>query len=509
MTMRLAAIVTALPAALVTVLPGALALSLTLPACGDDATQTTLTRAQLLDPQTCATCHPDHYADWSASMHAYASIDPVFLAMNRRGQRETQGTSSPLGKFCVNCHAPMALREGATTDGLNLAAVPKHLQGVTCFFCHTVQAVTDTHNNPLQLDPAGTTMRGEYADPVRNTAHRSTYSALHDRDRADSANLCGSCHDIVTPPGGAIERTFTEWHGSVFSSPGGATCGQCHMYQSLHDQPIARAPGVFARRFHGHDFPAVDVALDPSFPNAAAERQAVQNFLKTELQSALCVVDYRNGTGALRVILDNVAAGHNFPSGSAQDRRLFAEVIAYKNGAEIYHSGVVADGQPSTQAPDAAFWMLRDCMLDPAGTVVPMFWQAASYESNSLPAQATFNMQDPRYYQTHILQTYPRDPQARLSALPDRVTLRIRLEPIGLDVLDDLIQSRDLDPTVRAAMPRFDLDLGAGATLEWTAASAKLGWEEGQIYPVTCVTQSNLNFGATTVPAGGHVKCQP
>ena len=90
----------------------------------------TFTRAELLDPQSCAGCHQDHYADWAGSMHAYSSDDPVFRAMNRRGQRETNGA---LGSFCVNCHAPMAVHEGATKDGLNLDQVPQHLRGVTCF----------------------------------------------------------------------------------------------------------------------------------------------------------------------------------------------------------------------------------------------------------------------------------------------------------------------------------------------------------------------------------------
>ena len=82
--------------------------------CGDDA-PAYRSRAELLDPATCAACHAKHYDEWSASMHAYASRDPVFLAMNRRGQEETSGA---LGSFCVNCHAPMAVREGATVDGL-------------------------------------------------------------------------------------------------------------------------------------------------------------------------------------------------------------------------------------------------------------------------------------------------------------------------------------------------------------------------------------------------------
>ena len=44
-----------------------------------------LSREELLDPKTCAGCHPQHYREWASSMHAYASDDPVFIAMNRRG----------------------------------------------------------------------------------------------------------------------------------------------------------------------------------------------------------------------------------------------------------------------------------------------------------------------------------------------------------------------------------------------------------------------------------------
>src|SRR6187551_186452 len=61
-------------------------------------------REQLLDAETCRGCHSDHYREWAGSMHAYATRDPVFLAMNRRGQEETRGE---LGAFCVGCRAPL------------------------------------------------------------------------------------------------------------------------------------------------------------------------------------------------------------------------------------------------------------------------------------------------------------------------------------------------------------------------------------------------------------------
>ncbi len=178
---------------------------------------------QSWDPQACADCHPDHFREWSGSMHAYAAEDPLFLAMNRRGQEETDGE---LGSFCIDCHAPMAVRLGETVDGLNLDEVDDALKGVTCYYCHTVSAVEGDHNNPL-VGAGDTTMRGGIADPLDNAAHPSQHSDLHDRRSLDSSALCGSCHDIVTPAGVALERTFAEWKETLFADPSNPSALSC------------------------------------------------------------------------------------------------------------------------------------------------------------------------------------------------------------------------------------------------------------------------------------------
>jgi hypothetical protein len=51
--------------------------------------------------------------------------------------------------------------------------------------------------------------------------------------------------------------------------------------------------------------------------------------------------------------------------------------------------------------------------------------------------------------------------------LPDRITAEVRVQPIGLEILDELVASGDLDPAVRDAMPTFTL---APTRLEWTPA---------------------------------------
>src|SRR5205823_11714972 len=125
-------------------------------------------------------------------------------------------------------------------------------------------------------------------------------------------------------------------------------------------------------------------------------------------------------------------------------------------------------GASPAKTDDPDMWLLRDCMFDDKGNEVSMFWQAASVDSTLLPAQLTFDALDPRFYQTHIEQTYPRVGRTTFGAMPDRVTLRVRLQPVGIDVLQDLVDSRDLDPAIRDAMPTLDV----GALLEWTEATA-------------------------------------
>jgi hypothetical protein len=474
--------------------------------CGEDQSPVR-TRAELLDPATCKECHAKHYDEWSASMHAYASRDPVFLAMNRRGQEETGGQ---LGSFCVNCHAPMAVREGATTDGLNLSEVPAALQGVGCYFCHNVSAVEETHNNGLTL-ANDVTMRGRFSDPAGNPAHRSRASSLHSGADADSARLCGACHDLTlpappAPAAVALERTFQEWSGAVFApaqapTPSAvATCNSCHMPPSTAEEPIAEGPGlaVRPRTRHMHQFAGVDVALD-AFPDSgdavrdaelrADQRTQIQQQLDVTLRVDICVQPM-GSDAVVYVTLDNAGAGHNWPSGASQDRRAFVEVIAYREGARIYQSGVVPDGQPVTGLNDPDLWLFRDRTFDANGAETHMFWEVARTEAGTIGAQVTSDPSDPRFYtESHAVRRFPRSGGATIAGLPDRVTVRVRIQPMGLDLLDDLIASGHLAAGVRDAMPTFDLLPNralaaptrpqfaplAEVTMEWSAATRTAG----------------------------------
>lgn len=302
-------------------------------------------RNALLDPNTCKRCHPHHHQEWAGSMHAYAAEDPVFLAFNQRGQRETKGE---LGDFCVQCHAPMALRLGLTTDGLNLPNLPAWSKGVGCYFCHQVESVQGTHNNPLVLSN-NKVMRARIQDPApakyrledQSTVHASEASTLLNSDNIESTKTCGSCHDIVTPKGTHIEQTFVEWQGSMFNLPikeGGLSCAGCHMPQA--QEQVAISPGSKARisAFHRHVMAGPDAALTP-FPDAASAAQHAElNRSRREARrlnaicATLCVLPPEpadpNGAPVVSMWLHNEGAGHHWPSGASADRRAWREDIS-------------------------------------------------------------------------------------------------------------------------------------------------------------------------------------
>ena len=416
----------------------------------DDAP--TLTGGALLDPNNCLPCHADQFREWSGSMHAYAGEDPVFLAMNRRMQRETNGQA---GTLCVSCHAPVAVRMGLTKDGLNLADLPASVRGVTCYFCHSTDAVEGTHSNPLHLSTDGA-LRGAIMNPIKGP-HRATYSPLHDREMQASATMCGACHDVVTPAGAHIERTFEEWNASLYAKPGQLSCGKCHM--EGRDGVAAKVDGAPIRRVHDHSMAAVDIAVSP-FSETDAQRVGVQKLLDATLLTKLCVKQSPAGVLA-EVTLDNAFAGHKFPSGAAQDRRAWLELVAYRDGAQVFATGVVPDKKSVTSIVDPNLWLLRDKIFGPDDKETHLFWQAARFESELLPAAVTADPKDPAFFHS-VTKTFtlPVPP-------PDRVTMRVRMRPVDFDLLDDLVASKDLDLAVLDRIPTYDL---GGTVREWTNA---------------------------------------
>lgn len=402
-------------------------------AAGSGGTVLTSRLEDLYDPRTCQPCHAQHFSEWQSSMHAYAASDPLFIAMNERGQRETDGE---LGEFCVRCHAPMALALGLTRDGLNLPQLTgdPNAQGVTCYFCHNVDAVVDDHNRGLTLandmtmrGGLGSRDAGPSAEPNTqrarpNSMHHSTYSPLHDGQAARSAALCGACHDIVNDNEVALERTYAEWQQSDVGPDSGQTrsCAACHM--ARHEGPAA--PDGPVRTLHRHMWPGVDVALSDRHPGVEAQKAAIACAFEDAL--ALTLTPRSAAFDMFEVTIENRGVGHAWPSGASQDRRAWVELIAYDaDDQPFFQSGVVEPGAVVGEAePDLV--VLHDQLYDADAQPVHMFWRAAPSADH------------PRGYESRLI---PNQGQQRISyALPGsaaRVTARLMLQAVGLDVIDD------------------------------------------------------------------------
>lgn len=436
--------------------------------------QGNLSLEQLRDPETCSGCHPTHYRQWSGSMHAYASHDPLFLAMNRRAQEETAGQ---LGDFCVSCHAPVAVALGLTDDGLNLGSLPSSVQGVGCFACHGVEGLADEHDGTPKLATDGV-LRGGLDDPLDGAAHAVGYSELLDGDRAESSGLCGACHDVVLPGGLEIERTHQEWTRSAFaperaaSSAAVLTCSGCHMPKT--DEPTVAA-GVTRSEprlgMHDHTTPAVDIALSP-FPQTGDEafdrsvesehRARVQALLDASLGVEVCVQALPGGTAAVFVTLENASAGHSFPSGAAQDRRVWVQLSAFRGDELLFESGNVESGnagpgEPLAQPPDDNLWLFTDHIFDESGSPATLFWNAARIDSALIPAATTFDPASRDFLNNHVTRRYPRNREQSIAGLPDRVSVLVRMRPMALEILEELNRSGHLERQFVDAAPTFDL----------------------------------------------------
>ncbi len=423
--------------------------------CGSTTTDAPqLDDEALRDPETCRGCHEGHVRAWEGSMHAYAADDPVFLAMNRRMQRERPDLPTDT---CTRCHAPMAVRRGLLAGGADVSTLARRDKGVTCIFCHTLDAVEGTHGGQVRTASDGV-MRGGIRAPEGRVPHGAAYSKLHDRESPEASSACGACHDVVTPAGLHLERTFAEWQGSVYAKPGPSAlgCGKCHMEGSRGK--AASTPEAPERRVHDHAMPGIDLALTP-FPHAEEQRRRVEAALSATLLSRLCVRPSPSGV-AVDVTLDNAFSGHDFPSGATHDRRVWVELSAKDGAKELLVSGRVPAGTSVFEAKRADPRMLAlGSTLAGRGRPVTFLWEAETKAGTTLTPAVTNDPNDPRYVHS-LTHTY------EVPGLPTEVSFRVLVRAIDVDTLNELVRSGDLAADVPARVPTLEI---TSAARTWTS----------------------------------------
>jgi hypothetical protein len=349
--------------------------------------------ALLLPPEACAPCHPQHFEEWSGSMHAYAVTDPVFHAMHALGQAETGGA---LGDFCIRCHSPAGTKTGEIkpssrgVEGLSAVASA----GVSCEVCHRgVQLKPGRPANASFEFTAGAAMVASLPDPAPNPFHAS-----ESRDTLREPAFCGSCHNVSNLRGVPVEKPFDEYRASAFPSRG-VRCIDCHM---LTYAGRAAVDGPLRTQLHRHDFAGVDVALT-AFPRQGFQRREVEAFLRT---AALLRVDAppRVAPGEpfeALVHVKNAGAGHNLPTGPSTERQMWIELtLSDARSRELFRSGALDPNgdlmdhhsafHPEGATPaDAQLTLFTDRFEDAGGREVPFLWQAHRLVEGTIPPLET------------------------------------------------------------------------------------------------------------------------
>jgi hypothetical protein len=191
------------------------------------------------------------------------------------------------------------------------------------------------------------------------------------------------------------------------------------------------APDGAQRTLHRHLWPGVDTALATGYPGVAAQERAIDCAFAGAIRLGLLPSSRTPPYDRFEVTLTNLTVGHAWPSGASQDRRAWVEFTAYDaDGGVLLERGVVAEGKV-VGADDDALEVLHDRLYDEMGTPVHMFWQAGLSDAH------------PRGYETDLLSAPTAGgPASRtfsyaLPASATKVTARLRLQAIGLDVIDD------------------------------------------------------------------------
>jgi hypothetical protein len=231
--------------------------------------------------EECGRCHQDIYRYWKSSMHAQA-FD------SQRFQQAFQQAKTDAGKDpgCLTCHAPAAVY-------MQDAKFEKKTswEGVTCDFCHSVQAIKPGAALPFVVQ-AGLVKTGPLKG-AQPTAHDAAYSEVY-----TSSTLCTPCHQYTNDKKLDVLTTYSEWQASSYPAKG-TTCQSCHMRTvtgNIVDPKVARSATS-----------TINVHEMPGGHSVAELNRALQAQIEAVRRGSMVDVT---------VTVVNRGAGHKVPTGS-------------------------------------------------------------------------------------------------------------------------------------------------------------------------------------------------
>ncbi len=318
----------------------------------DDPTYT------LLNPGSCASCHPDQFAQWSDS------------PMNKAGTNtwvydiyDGTGTAGGMGGFvytrdsvhrhdnpnseCAACHQPEPWigEPFKALDPIGQLS-PGSLHGVSCEVCHKIAHIDETRKNFPGIYPDVVT----FTRPAGPTYEQVMYGILGDADFTApfsmrpsyqpqlDAEICAACHQDKNDPDGdgdfeeangvISEPTYLEWLDSPYGDPNSpffASCVDCHM------------PSYGADTVCSILFPPLE--RDPETIRHHQVLGTTPEFLENAVDlSVICQATGDQVTA--EVSIANTHTGHHVPTGvTIRNMILLVEAWRQEDNAALTYTG--------------------------------------------------------------------------------------------------------------------------------------------------------------------------
>lgn len=372
----------------------------------------------LVNSTTCKECHSEIFDQWAKSNHRHmVSSNPYYMLLETLAG-EDEGED--FRQWCMSCHNPSALASGAkkTTHFMDENEVAAEMfdgdstkliddfkkqhnfrleEGVSCTLCHQISDAHERGNASYEveldrkkyfLEDNKYTLASWFGKRLINAnpkEHKNSYS----KPLYKSSKYCASCHDEAHPKNGMkIVTTYEEWSKSPYNAPDNKAehkeCIDCHM-SYVKDGKIVGLSGYstdggeFKKDIKTHFFSGSNYFL-ASLRSKEHKKQTIE-LLKTSATLDAFLED-----GELKVKVTNSGAGHHLPTGVADFRELWLEVIIKDaKGNEVLHSGALDENGELEQGSRIFRKVFGDENHNPVGL---KFWRyKVMLEDSRIPAK--------------------------------------------------------------------------------------------------------------------------
>ncbi|MGE0396414.1 MAG: tetratricopeptide repeat protein [Kofleriaceae bacterium] len=342
---------------------------------------------QLSDTDSCATCHPDAAAHWSASAHSFASFGNPIYRTNVELFRHSLGDKN--SRHCGGCHDMPLMIDGMMTNKEPIPADDLRAHsGVTCSLCHGIQSTSKDGNGSYVWSraPIVAPTLGDAASIAQHKAQASVKTGTE---------LCVGCHrgflsadmDMPVHLSGLDEPGMwrnSAWAGNGMGrvdTVGKKDCIDCHMERepASKDELGAKSGTIASHRFLGGHTWMAGMRNDTEHlrrTQAKLEGVASIDIAGARTESPSGAVWHLPADGApivagtrvsLDIVLRNLLAGHRFPGGVLDIQDTWIEIeVADAKGARLAASGLAHEKDPNDQEAH----VLQTLVVDEKGEVL-------------------------------------------------------------------------------------------------------------------------------------------